>query len=29
MRKLIADFIYYYRRGYGIKTSWELARATL
>ena len=27
--KLIDDFVYYYRRGYGLKVAWELARATL
>jgi hypothetical protein len=29
MWKLIADFVYYYRRGYGLRYSWKLARATL
>lgn len=29
MRKLIADFIYYLRRGHGVHNSWRLARITL
>ena len=29
MRKLIKDFFYFYRRGYGIRASWHLARVTL
>lgn len=27
--KMITDFIYYLRRGYGIRTAWKLARITL
>lgn len=29
MRKLLADFFYYLRRGHSIKTAWRLARVTL
>jgi hypothetical protein len=29
MRKFIGDFIYYLRRGYGIRESWRLAQLTL
>lgn len=29
MRKLIADFIYFYKRGYGIRRAWQLARLAL
>lgn len=29
MRKLFRDFLYYLRRGYGIRLSWRLARITL
>lgn len=29
MRKLLADFFYYLRRGYGVRNSWRLARITL
>lgn len=29
MRKFIADFFYYLRRGYGIRKSWRLATITL
>lgn len=29
MRKLLADFLYYLRRGYGIRKAWNLARVTL
>ena len=29
MRKLVGDFLYYLRRGYGIRTAWRLARVTL
>lgn len=29
MRKLIADYVYYLRRGYGWRKSWQLARVTL
>ncbi len=29
MRKLIGDFLYYLRRGYGIRKSWRLALVTL
>jgi hypothetical protein len=28
-RKLIADFWYYLRRGYGFRKSWRMARVTL
>lgn len=29
MRKLLADFFFYLRRGYGVRKSWNLARVTL
>lgn len=29
MRKFLADFIYYLRRGYGIRQAWRLATLTL
>ena len=29
MRKLIGDFIYYLRRGYGLRMAWHLAKITL
>lgn len=29
MKKLIADFLYYLRRGYGFRKSWQLAKVTL
>jgi hypothetical protein len=29
MRKFLADFIYYLRRGYGVRQSLRLARVTL
>ena len=29
MRKFIGDFIYYLRRGYGVRESWRLAQLTL
>lgn len=29
MPKLIRDFIYFLRRGYGIRQSWHLAKVTL
>jgi hypothetical protein len=29
MRKFLADFIYYLRRGYGLRQSLRLARVTL
>lgn len=29
MKKLIADFIYYLRRGHGIRTAWRMAKVTL
>jgi hypothetical protein len=29
MRKFLGDFIYYLRRGYGIRNAWRLARITL
>lgn len=29
MRKLIADYFYYLRRGYGLRQSWRLAKVTL
>ena len=28
-KKFLCDFIYYLRRGYGIRRSWKLARITL
>jgi hypothetical protein len=27
--QMIADFVYYYRRGYSARYAWKLARATL
>ncbi len=29
MKKFLTDFIYYVRRGYGIRRAWELAKVTL
>lgn len=29
MRKFLADFIYYWRQGFGIRIAWKLARITL
>lgn len=29
MYRLIADAIYYWRRGYSLRTAWQLARVTL
>ena len=29
MRRLIGNFIYYLRRGYGIRMAWHLATVTL
>jgi hypothetical protein len=29
MKKFVADFLYYVRRGYGLRKSWNLARVTL
>jgi hypothetical protein len=29
MRKTLADFLYYLRRGYGIRKAWNLAKVTL
>lgn len=29
MRKFLADFLYYLRRGYGFRNAWRLARCTL
>lgn len=29
MRKFLCDFLYYLRRGYGIRRAWDLARVTL
>jgi hypothetical protein len=29
MKKLAADFLYYLRRGYGVRAAWRLARVTL
>ncbi len=29
MKKFIADFLYYVRRGYGFRKSWNLAKVTL
>lgn len=29
MRKLIADFIYYLKRGHGVRKAWQLAKVTL
>lgn len=29
MKKLIADFFYYLRQGYRLKTAWHLAKNTL
>jgi hypothetical protein len=29
MKKLVGDFLYYLRRGYGVRNAWRLARITL
>lgn len=29
MKKLISDFLYYRRRGYGVRMAWRLAKVTL
>lgn len=29
MRKLIADFLYYLKRGHTVRNAWHLARLTL
>lgn len=29
MKKRIGDFLYYVRRGYGMRNAWRLARLTL
>jgi len=29
MRKFLGDFLYYLRRGYGIRTAWRLAQLTI
>lgn len=29
MRKFLGDFLYYLRRGYGIREAWRLANVTL
>lgn len=29
MRKFASDFLYYLRRGYGVRNAWRLARITL
>ena len=29
MRKLIGDFVYYLRKGYGPRRAWTLAKVTL
>jgi hypothetical protein len=29
MKKFIGDFLYYLRRGYGVREAWNLARVTL
>lgn len=29
MRKLIADFLYYLKRGHTVRNAWRLARLTL
>lgn len=29
MKKLIGDFFYYLRQGYGVRKAWNLARVTL
>lgn len=29
MKKFFGDFLYYLRRGYGVRNSWRLARVTL
>lgn len=29
MKKLICDFLYYLRRGYGVRKAWNLASVTL
>jgi hypothetical protein len=29
MKKLTLDFLYYLRQGYGVRTAWSLAKATI
>jgi len=29
MKKIISDFLYYLKRGHGIRKSWQLAKVTL
>lgn len=29
MRKFLGDFLYYLRRGYGIRKAWRLANVTI
>jgi|APFre7841882630_1041343.scaffolds.fasta_scaffold08588_5 hypothetical protein len=29
MKKFVADFLYYLRRGYGLRRAWLLAKVTL
>ena len=29
MKKFLGDFLYYIRRGYGIRNAWRLAQLTL
>lgn len=29
MRKLLSDFLYYLKRGHGVRKAWHLARLTL
>lgn len=29
MKKTIGDFLYYLRRGYGVRQAWRMARITL
>ena len=29
MRKFLGDFLYYLRRGYGLRESWRLAQLTI
>lgn len=29
MRKFLGDFLYYLRRGYGIRMAWRLAQLTI
>lgn len=29
MKKVVANFIYYIRRGYGLRAAWQMARVTL